>query len=590
MFGGGAWPVVQRELRAAARRRWSYWLRVASALGGLVVFWAVAETAPMRFVGIQVIENIHLMLLGLICGFVPALTADCIASERREGTLGLLFLTPLTAAGIVLGKVQAHMLWVLNLWLAVLPVLTIPFLVGGLSLVDVTGFFIIELCAGMLCMAAGLLASSLTESYTFALILAFLLVGAFVAGSGQYRHWWMNSPAGGSVVVTASGGYATGTNGVILTSGSIRVAASADAVTAGFFVGPQGEKVTSGPFTQGAIVASNGITYTLTNGYIKLAYLGPVTGLLGITSAHQLAKNLAVDFIVAAIILFAAFYFASWCVEQSWQENIPTERLESWSKRRSSPLFDRWFAVRQRRTLEWNPVAWLPQFSWKARLSKWSLCLLVLALEGAVFLAGVRPYSLGGLVTIPILIFVVAYTAAGVNGLLQEKKNGTLEIILVSPLSVKHIIFGRVWGLWQQFLPSVIVLCACEVARQMIHPHSGGYGGAYWEGNWGAFCIKDLEIVAVFLTLPVIATRFALTSNKPFVACVLTVAVGLAPAITLLGIPLESDHVIGPPEAVLPAAVGFSLLLLAAHAALAGLAYDFSRENLRRESKMMEEA
>jgi hypothetical protein len=479
---------------------------------------------------------------------------------------------------------------VLTLWLAVLPVLTIPFLVGGLTLGDVTGFFIIELCAGMLCLAAGLLASCLTESYTIALILAFLLLGAFVVGSGQYRHWWMNSPAGGSVVVTANGGYATRINGVTFTSGTIRFAANADAVTAGFFVGPHGERVTSGPFTQGAIIASNGITYTLTNGYITLASIGPVTGLLGISSAHQLAKNLAVDFIVAAIILLAAFYFASWCVEQSWRENIPAERVESWSKRRSSPLFDRWFAVRQRRTLEWNPIAWLQQYSWKARLGKWSLCLLVCALEGAVFLAGVRPYSLCGLVTIPILIFAVAYTAAGVNGFLQEKKSGALEIILVSPLSVKHIIFGRVWGLWRQFLPSVIVLCACEVARQMIHPHPAGYGGAYWEGNWGAFCIKDLEIVAVFLTLPVIATRFALTSNNPFVACVLTVAVAFAPAITLLAIPLESDPVIRPPLAVLPAALGFSLLLLAVHATLAGLAYDFSRETLRRESKLKEEA
>jgi len=590
MFGGGAWPVVQRELRVASRRRWSYWLRVASALGGFLVFWSVAETAPMKFVGAKVIENVHLMLLGLICAFVPALTADCIASERREGTLGLLFLTPLTAAGIVLGKVQAHVLRVLTLWLAVLPVLTIPFLVGGLSLSDVAGIFIIELCAGMLCLAAGLLASSLTESYTIALILAFLLLGAFVFGLGQYRYWWMNSPAGGSVVVTASGGYATGTNGVTLASGTIKIAASADAVTAGFFVGPLGEKVTSGPFTQGGIVASDGFSYTLTNGYIALAYIGPVTGLLGITSAHQLAKNLVVNFIVAAIILLAAFYFASWCVEHSWQEDIPTERVESWTRRRSPLLFDRWFAARKRRTLEWNPIAWLQQFSWKARLSKWSLCLLVGALEGAVFVAGVRPYSLGGLVTIPILIFAVAYTAAGVNGFLQEKKSGALEIILVSPLSVKHIIFGRVWGLWRQFLPSVIVLCACEVARQVIHPHPAGYGGDYWEGNWGAFCIKDMEMAAVFLTLPFIATRFALTSNNSFVACVLTAVVGFAPAIILLAIPLESDPVIRPPAAALPAALGFSLLLLAAHATVAGRAYEFSRETLRRESKMKEGA
>jgi ABC-type Na+ efflux pump permease subunit len=277
-------------------------------------------------------------------------------------------------------------------------------------------------------------------------------------------------------------------------------------------------------------------------------------------------------------------------MQGSWQEKGPSPRRESWIKTYCLPRARERFARQMRRTLEWNPIAWLQQFSWKARLSKWSLCLLVIVLEGALFLARVRPYSLGGLVTIPILIFAVAYTAAGVNGFLEEKKSGALEIILVSPLSVKHIIFGRVWGLWRQFLPSVIVLCACEVARQMIHPHPGGYGGDYWEGNWGAYCIKDLEMVAVFLTLPFIATRFALASNNPFVACVLTAAMGFAPAVTLLGIPLESDPVIRPPAAALPAALGFSLLLLAVHATLARFAYDFSRESLRRESKMKEEA
>jgi ABC-type transport system involved in cytochrome c biogenesis permease component len=50
---------------------------------------------------------------------------------------------------------------------------------------------------------------------------------------------------------------------------------------------------------------------------------------------------------------------------------------------------------------------------------------------------------------------VAAYTYAGVNGFLQEKKSGALELILVSPISVNQIIFGRVWGLWKQFLPSI---------------------------------------------------------------------------------------------------------------------------------------
>jgi len=39
---------------------------------------------------------------------VPMLAADCVSRERREGTLGLLFLTPLDARGIMLAKSMVH--------------------------------------------------------------------------------------------------------------------------------------------------------------------------------------------------------------------------------------------------------------------------------------------------------------------------------------------------------------------------------------------------------------------------------------------------------------------------------------------------
>ena len=36
--------------------------------------------------------------------FAPAVTCGCIADEKKQGTLGLLFLTHLNSADIVLGK------------------------------------------------------------------------------------------------------------------------------------------------------------------------------------------------------------------------------------------------------------------------------------------------------------------------------------------------------------------------------------------------------------------------------------------------------------------------------------------------------
>ena len=77
--------------------------------------------------------SLHFTLFWAIWILVPLLTADCISRERREGTLGLLFMTQLKANDIVVAKGLAHGLRALTLWLAVLPVVTIPFLMGGVS-------------------------------------------------------------------------------------------------------------------------------------------------------------------------------------------------------------------------------------------------------------------------------------------------------------------------------------------------------------------------------------------------------------------------------------------------------------------------
>jgi len=197
MFGGGGvWPVVQRELRETARWPLGPWLRMGGAFGGVVVFWSIASEIPASMIGAQLFSRMHLFLLCLICVLVPALTADCIARERREGTLGLLFMTPLTASGIVVGKVLAQVLRALTLWLAVLPLLTIPFLYGGVTWADIAAFFTIEICAGMLCLAAGVLASCLTENRALAFILAFLLMGAFAHEALQFQNFqnWRMAP------------------------------------------------------------------------------------------------------------------------------------------------------------------------------------------------------------------------------------------------------------------------------------------------------------------------------------------------------------------------------------------------------------
>ena len=113
------WPVVQRELRENARRSANRRLRLASAIIGtlLIAFLVATADGPETGLGGRLLGGIHTLLLLLILLVVAPLAADCIAREHREGTLGLLFLTPLNARGIVAGKALAQGLRDFTLWL-----------------------------------------------------------------------------------------------------------------------------------------------------------------------------------------------------------------------------------------------------------------------------------------------------------------------------------------------------------------------------------------------------------------------------------------------------------------------------------------
>jgi hypothetical protein len=215
--------------------------------------------------------------------------------------------------------------------------------------------------------------------------------------------------------------------------------------------------------------------------------------------------------LVVLLFFFLAARFAARRVERSWQDKIPSARRESLLRRFCTPLFQQHFRRKMQRTLDWNPIAWLQQYSWKARLSKWGLCLAFLLIECA---AGAPFNSENFLVHwVEILTLGGMYTFAGVSGFLEEKRSGALELLLVTPISANQLIFGRVWGLWKQFLPASLVL-------------AGSYAGWLWNhaSDWANddALMGPFILGCLFLTLPVFATYFALRVKNLIVAGVLT--------------------------------------------------------------------
>ena len=73
-------------------------------------------------------------ILSLFIGVIA--TADCVSSEKREGTLGLLFLTDLKGYDVILGKLAANSLNALYGLVAILPVMGLPVMLGGVTFVE----------------------------------------------------------------------------------------------------------------------------------------------------------------------------------------------------------------------------------------------------------------------------------------------------------------------------------------------------------------------------------------------------------------------------------------------------------------------
>jgi ABC-type transport system involved in cytochrome c biogenesis permease component len=129
-------PIVERELRVAARRRGTYRTRMFNA-GLAAVAFAVCFIASLVIPSVSFVKSLFWGLSGLCMLYCLAagrlMTADCLSREKREGTLGLLFLTDLKGYDVVLGKLAATSLDGFYGLLAVFPMLAIPLLAGGMA-------------------------------------------------------------------------------------------------------------------------------------------------------------------------------------------------------------------------------------------------------------------------------------------------------------------------------------------------------------------------------------------------------------------------------------------------------------------------
>jgi len=421
-------PLLARELKLESRRPANYALRSLGAALTFFVFMGLItrEIQSPALLGAQLFPHFHTILFFAVWIVGPLVTADCLAREKREGTLDLLLLTRLTPVGIVAAKTFVHALRGASLVLAALPMLGIPFLLGGVSVSEnlISALLIVSVLT--LGLVSGVLASALAGSSVRAVLLSLALGCLFTLAfcsifRWQFRTWIASLDQSGRV----------------------------SAALPTLFSLNGWELLTDDRGEWGLFLAQ------LPRGADRV-WIG-------------LLEILLLGLVLVSILVL---HCAGWIIQH---RHVGWLQLRSWFQPRpasSAPVW--WLRLQRKRRrilLRGNPLFWLQQRTWTSRATKWGWCGVILIAEVIdLYIRPARGWFMSQTVIGAGLVVGMIYASATSYRL--EKHNGMLEMILITPLKPWLLISGRTRSLWEQFSVACVIwiLSAClPVSRSLVN-------------------------------------------------------------------------------------------------------------------------
>ena len=478
-------PVLAREMRSQARSRANFGLRVTGAAGLIfvsLIFALISGLNPQG--GAALFGWLNFFLFCFIWLMTPLSVADAISEERREGTIGLLFLTPLKSGEIVIAKILAHAVRTLSLWLAAIPVLTIPFLLGGIGKQEVLMSILNNFTSICLALGAGIIASARTKHRLRAQAFALLAAASF-----------------GAVYLFCGGQILTS----IIIHGKLALSGGVTATTwPAYGSGPNvfAPTIPYGPQAYQYMTLSQEMTPVV--GFFQAtdfrgcwSYMLPS---LSVATRHQwlvFSFSLAV---CAILTLCACFLIAALTLRRVWREEPPSARRQWIEQKLVTPIFGiGLLRAWSRRTLARNPIGWLEQRSWSGRLVMWSWMGVVISIYGFALSGTYSAWVIYRIQDAMAWLLLLGVAASAANSFRRERETGVMELLLVSPLSEWQVIGGRIRGLYAQFLPALLLLGASTYYfRRGLTP------GSETDSSW-LYCYLPM-----FLSIPVVGLYFSL--------------------------------------------------------------------------------
>ena len=444
-------PVFTREVTIAPRRTRLYVARTTYAGTMLIVMstaWLVLtgtqivrDVGDLARFGSSLIQIMAPLQLALALFFSAMLSASAVAQEKDRKTLILLLLTNLSNCELVLGKLMASLLNVLVMAAASLPLFMLAALFGGVSFEQIARVFAVTLVSVMACGSLGSTLALWREKTFQALALTVLVLALWLAawhavGAGVFGEAWL--------------GHSCGYWSAAFSPWAAILEASQ-------------------PNTQANLSGLAGIWeafrpiegFLLVGSLITLLLNGIAVAMVRIWNPSREARQATrEDETWLRASIWGAEYDVAQETEDAEAAGVSQPEAPEGKKKDARP-------VRAKTRPVWdNPIIWREMRTWAygrkvlvIRLAYVILCGLTAAGLHLTIAAGNPISGEAGSLALVALLFLslVLVNAQAVTSLTNERDGKALDLLLVSDLTPKEFVFGKLGGVFYNTKEMVVL-------------------------------------------------------------------------------------------------------------------------------------
>jgi len=378
---------------------------------GLILFSTThmrpVDRSQILFVTLTALAFGYCLLSGVLT------TSDCVSEERRDGTLGLLFLTNLRGYDVVLGKLVASSARSILAVVALLPLIALPILMGGVEAPVVWSAAAVMGNTLFVSLAIGVLVSVLTRDARHSIGGSIAVLLTWVALLPLLRMLWIE-----------------------------------------YFIRPR--------FTGSPAELTEAMQWVLETNPV-FAFAKVLDTLFRAAPVwNGLWKGLLIQHALGWLILGAA----CGVLPRSWRDRVDTRAVAASTA--SGPRATAREQGRRRwraELLDWHPFAWIVARDRRPSLYTW----LGLAVVAGVWFWGfleVKGEWLAGLVGLWTIFAAglwlkLRVAAVACRHLQEHRRSGALELVLSTPLTPESMVRGNLMGIRHLMMaPLATVLAA----------------------------------------------------------------------------------------------------------------------------------